>query len=113
MLAIDLIFEYLKKRSLLTGPGKMKEDKKEKRGRPHIGRQITIRLTDEQIEKAEKLAKRHGRTRADVFRMMIDFGFFTYDQYSDVGVPQLAELFVKLRKKIRTLRQPSLFGNNG
>jgi len=37
-------------------------------GRPPIGRQITVRIPDEQIDRADRWAAEHDTTRPDIIR---------------------------------------------
>lgn len=65
------------------------------------GRQIAVYLTDEQLRKMDRIAGRHGITRARVTRMLLDIGLDTYETYEMVGVPQLAEVVVRFREKLK------------
>lgn len=72
------------------------------------GPQITIKLEQNQIDRIDRVAKRHGIKRNQAMRLLLETGLDAYEAYSMVGVPQLAELVKKTRKACERAIQPSL-----
>lgn len=72
------------------------------------GRMISIVLTNEQLDRLDKIAKKQGLKRADVTRRIIDTGLDAYDTFALVGIPQMAGLVRRTRKACEKEIQPSL-----
>lgn len=72
------------------------------------GRQVAVFLTDEQLVRLEKIAKRHKISRAEATRRMLDLGLDVYETYSSVGIPQLAEMVKRARRAMRNDVQPRI-----
>lgn len=72
------------------------------------GRPVTIYLTDEQLERLEKIAQIHQIPRAEATRRMLDLGTDVYETYSGVGIPQLAELMKRARNACRNEMPPRI-----
>lgn len=65
-------------------------------------------MTNEHIEKLDKIARKHKTTRSEALRMMLDLGIDVYSDLETIGVPQLAQKVKEMKKWIREKKQPAL-----
>jgi len=72
------------------------------------GKRKMIIFPQEQLERLEKIKERHGITESEAVRKMVGLGLDIYEDYSYIGLPQLAEFTKRVKKQIRGMRAPKL-----
>lgn len=50
-----------------------------------IGKPLPLRVPDEMVETIDKIAKRHGLSRSEVMRILIETGLDTYQAFAKTG----------------------------
>lgn len=65
--------------------------------RARIGVKMSMHLDDETVFKIKKIAKYHKISVSEAMRIMIETGIDSYDVFSIIGLPQLAELTKRVR----------------
>ena len=73
------------------------------------GTRIALILTNEQISEIDRLAKRHGTTRSQMTRNMIDVGMTVTKDLEKVGIFRISEMVKGLKEMTQAHRQPKLF----
>ncbi len=77
-----------------------------------IGSQIALVVSQSQIEKVTRIAKRHGIPKSQVYRNMIDVGLELYEDMEKIGVVKIVEFTGKVKemsKDWQNKKQPKLF----
>jgi hypothetical protein len=72
---------------------------------------ITITVSPEQLERIEKIMKRHDIKKAQVVRNVMDVGLDVYDELSIIGIRGSYELYEKCKgwiNKQKSFRQTRL-----
>jgi len=73
------------------------------------GTRVTVILTKRQFDKMKEIAERHGVSRSNAHRMMVDIGLDSYEIYKGAGVVKLADLVKKAKETLMAGRQLKLF----
>jgi len=73
-----------------------------------VGKKKQVHFYKEQIDRLAKISKRHGITESEAIRKMMDLGLDVYEEYSYIGLPQLADFVKRVKQKIRNSRAPKL-----
>jgi len=72
------------------------------------GKQITIILTNDQLETLNRLAEKYGVPRATVIRTMMELGFTAYADLERIGAMKIGDAVTAFEKKLMSYRQPKL-----
>ncbi len=73
------------------------------------GTRVTVILTKRQFDKMKEISERHGVSRSEAHRMMVDIGLDSYEIYKGAGVLKLADLVKKAKETLKAGRQLKLF----
>lgn len=65
-------------------------------------------MTNDHIDKLDRIAARHKTTRSEALRMMLDLGIDVYSDLEMIGAPQLAEKVREMKKWVKQKKQPAL-----
>lgn len=73
-----------------------------------IGDYIGITVPDELKNGIDRVAKRHNLTRAEAARRILTLGLEFYEDFENIGVPQLVEMIKKGKQAIVEMKQRRL-----
>jgi metal-responsive CopG/Arc/MetJ family transcriptional regulator len=64
-----------------------------------IGTKITVTVPDDVLKEIENLSTRLEMSKAEVSRRMLELGLDVYKTYKPTGIPKLAEIVRRYKKR--------------
>jgi len=77
-----------------------------------IGKVVQITVTEEMDARIKEISEKHGVSKAQIYRNMIEVGLDLYNDLEKLGFGKLAEITNKMKESVGALRrqkQPKLF----